>query len=340
MFFQRAQRIATHTVAGITLKLEHCSRNVWNSEKKIMTEKSAREQEQYPIYDHLNELIPTTFCENKENNIDCTNRECDDCGVHVLRLHPEVCDASATARQVTWTKYEYVKVHIKNSKDIKKLVKKTTAPGQMFSYFRHLLLSFPAHQFRANWQTNQMKTLLEHLPLNDCICVHDFSDKISCIEKNDLQSSYFQKVEVSIHVTVIHSHSLLEYDGVDSTEDMPNIVTDHFFVQHFTQGLVSEYLNSITYPTETMHEFTDGCQSQYKSRHCMGTVAHACEDLGYNTLIPNYFETSHGKGPQDAAGGCFKWQAEMAVMADYTVCQRLVRLWKEEIGAIKRSSYL
>ena len=74
----------------------------------------------------------------------------------------------------------------KKNKEIKKLclVKKTTAPGEMFSYLRHLLVSFPAHQFRANWQTTQMKTLLETLPINDCICIHDFSENFACIEKN------------------------------------------------------------------------------------------------------------------------------------------------------------
>ena len=39
-----------------------------------------------------------------------------------------------------------------------------------------------------------------------------------------------------------------------------------------------------------------------------------CKDLHYATLIWNFYETSHAKGPQDAAGGFLKKQADMAVL--------------------------
>lgn len=61
-----------------------------------------------------------------------------------------------------------------------------------------------------------------------------------------------------------------------------------------------------------MHEFTDGCASQYKSRHCFGDLSFGKVDFGYE-IIRNYFETSHAKGVQDAAEGLIKNQAEYAV---------------------------
>jgi hypothetical protein len=48
-----------------------------------------------------------------------------------------------------------------------------------------------------------------------------------------------------------------------------------------------------------MHEF---CQSQYKSRNCVGNIVESFQDLGYSKLVRNFFESSHGRGPQDAAG--------------------------------------
>ena len=110
---------------------------------------------------------------------------------------------------------------------------------------------------------------------------------------------------------------MLEYDHVDSTEENPNIVAEHFFVvspdpvhdNHFTyqiQKMISEYLESISYNTEVMHEFTDGCQTQYKSRHCMAYISESCSRLKCKQIVRNYFESSHGKGPQDAAGGSVK----------------------------------
>ncbi|CAC5378511.1 unnamed protein product [Mytilus coruscus] len=177
-----------------------------------------------------------------------------------------------------------------------------------------------------------MKSLVENLPIGHCVTVHDFSENYKCTEQNEIQSTYFQKLEVSLHVTILHRHSVLEYDGKDSTEEEPNIVTEQFFVispdqkhdHHYThcvQNLVSEYLKSINCEISVMHEFTDGCSSQYKSRHCMGDVSYSCSDFGYAKILPNYFETSHARGPQDAAGGFIKKQADLAVIRGTHVIQ-------------------
>jgi hypothetical protein len=46
---------------------------------------------------------------------------------------------------------------------------------------------------------------------------------------------------------------------------------------------------------------TDGCSSQYKSRHCLGDLSFATTEYGYKVFHRNFFKTSHAKGPQDAA---------------------------------------
>ena len=76
--------------------------------------------------------------------------------------------------------------------------------------------------------------------------------------------------------------------------------------------LVAEYLEDIKYDVEVMHEWTDGCSAQYKSRHCMGDVSFSNSDFGYRT-IRNYFETSHAKGPQDGAGANLRHKADIAI---------------------------
>jgi hypothetical protein len=69
---------------------------------------------------------------------------------------------------------------------------------------------------------------------------------------------YFQRTEYILHVTIIHKHAILEYDGLDSTDNFPEIITEHFFVispdlQHdhnFTkcaQQQIKQYLDSISY---------------------------------------------------------------------------------------------
>lgn len=160
----------------------------------------------------------------------CRIRECENCGIDNFEVLPEESDMSEIVYRVNWTRYEYTKICVK-SKDIKKklcLVKKGTSPGEMFNYFKEILVTFPAHQFRANWQSNQLKQLLGNLARQDCICVHDFSENFSCFEKHELQTSYFQKTEVSLHVSVVYRHAILEYDRVDSTRENPNIATNIF----------------------------------------------------------------------------------------------------------------
>lgn len=84
------------------------------------------------------------------------------------------------------------------------LVQKISKPGEMISYFLKLLDKFPSHMFRAKWQNTQLKSLVNNLPLKHCTTVHDFSENFKCKEQTEIQSDYFQKQEVSIHVTLIY----------------------------------------------------------------------------------------------------------------------------------------
>ena len=298
----------------------------------------------FPVYENLNNLISETMCsipENeKYNKLSCLSRKCNDCGTNKLKLMTEELDDSDSAPSVLWEKYEYREV---KSKDIVRkklvLVRKQSKPKEIFEYLRYLLETFPLHQFRSSWQNKQQKHLVDNLPKNHCLLIHDFSENYRCTEKHEIQSSYFQKTEISIHVSLIYRHAVLEYDEVDSTEEIPNIICEQFIVfsddethdHHFTHAvekLINQYLKSINCDVQVMHEFTDGCSTQYKSRHCMGDFSFSCKDFGYQQGIRNYFEPSHAKGPQDAAGGYIKHQADLSVIRGKAVIQCAEDLYK------------
>ena len=205
------------------------------------------------------------------------------------------------------------------------LVDKTTKAGDMIKYFIKNLQSFVGHKFRSKWQTDQLKYLIENLPTNKCLVVHDFSENYRCTDRVEIQSNYFQRTEVSVHVSLIYRYAILEVDGVSSTPEEINIICEHFYIispdekhdqyfVHYVQKSISEYLNSINYHVTVMHEFCDGCQCQYNSRNCFGNFAESVEEFGYSKIIRNFFESCHGKGPQDAAGGLLKNQADMVVI--------------------------
>jgi hypothetical protein len=77
-----------------------------------------------------------------------------------------------------------------------------------------------------------------------------------------------------------------------------------------------------------MHEFCDGCACQYKSRHCFGDLASSTREFGFQGIIRIFFETSQARGPQDAAGGLLKNQADMAIIRGRVTIQNAFGLYK------------
>ena len=291
----------------------------------------------FPVFEHSSDMIEQTLCEKNDqerwHKKVCLDRECNRCGVRADLFMKEETDQSENSKDVQWERYEYQTLKTKGSLTKRKLVlvKKQTKVGVLFNHFQSLLHKFPSHQFRSEWQTKQAKHIIENLPEGDIVAVHDFSENYRCTEKKEIQSSYFQKKEVSLHVTILHRHAMLEVDGVESTVQEPHIIQEQFFVispdlqhdHHFTyhaQLLLNNYLKSISYPLRTVHEFTDGCAAQYKSRHCFGNLTIAAKNFDTN-IIRNFYETSHAKGPQDAAGGFLKQQADMAVLRGKHIIQ-------------------
>lgn len=293
--------------------------------RKTVPASDAVHLNQYPVYEHLTDLVEETLCpkpnDTKYHNKDCLYRSCNKCGTSQLKLIPEE-QCLKMRQKVKWQAFEY----ITNDANQRKLhlSTKETPPGAMFDHLKSLLGSFPAHQFHANWQHKQLKHLLENLPKDHVCCVHDYSENYSCQLQDQLQSMYYYQTQASIHATILHRHALLSVDGEESTEDGPVVVTEHLFVisldckhnhhsVHEVRSLVAEYPKKINLPVTVMHKFTDGCSAQYKGRHCMGDVSHSSTDFGFTT-IRNYYETSHAKGPQDGAGANLKHQADMAVI--------------------------
>ena len=299
--------------------------------RRTIVSKDAERSKVFQVYDSLNELVDETLCKNQGtefHKLECLERSCQHCGTKKFQLLPEESTQANSFGTVRWQKFDYVEVGEKRRLE---LVEMQTYPGEMFLYFTKLLETFPAHRFRAKWQHEQLQNLLENLPLGHVCCIHDYSENYSCQHQDQIQSLYYGQMQASIHVTILHRHALSQIDGGESSEDDPRVVTEHLYVispdlrhdHHSVQGCqnnVVNYLKEIGYNVELMHEWTDGCSAQYKSRHCMGDVSFSLLDFGFPT-VRNYFETSHAKGPQDGAGANLKHKADMAVIRREVVIQ-------------------
>ena len=145
------------------------------------------------------------------HHLACTNRQCESCRVKKVKLTPQEEDTSQFALDVKWERFEYVSIVTDGDETRRlKIVTKISKAGEMFAYFKTLLDSFPAHQFRANWQQEQMKRTINNLPPGHVCCVHDYSENYSCRYQDQIQTLYFAQLQASIHVTILHRHKLQE----------------------------------------------------------------------------------------------------------------------------------
>ena len=204
------------------------------------------------------------------------------------------------------------------------LVQKETSPKELFHFFIKLLEDYPYHQFMAIWQRKQLD-LLENLPLGHAVCIHDYSESYSCRGQNEIQSQYFDVNKASLHISALFRHASMTSDEKESTVEEPILIKEHIFVisddpgpdydsVHHAQMLIGKYLkDGLKLQITKLHEFTDGCAAQYKSRHCIGDLSCSLADLGF-TIQRKFFETSHEKGEQDAGGSHIKQQASLAVV--------------------------
>ena len=238
-----------------------------------------------------------TLCAKEEgrgyHNLKCIERMCEDCGVDKF---PLLWEDSSDNGLVKWSRYEYVPMgkYLQDGteKNKKTLVQKETPPSQLFKYFNDLLAGYPSHLFMARFQRDQLDRLVNNLPQGHVVCINDYSEGYTCRKQEETQSEYFDINKVSLHVSILYRHAVEAVDGVSSSEEEPNTIKEHIFVisddpiqdhdsVHKVQELIHGYLqNDLGYQVEKLHEFTDGCAAQYKSRHCVSDLSCSLMDFG------------------------------------------------------------
>ena len=282
-----------------------------------------------PLFTSLTEAVYTTLCPKRQDaryyNLACMQRQCNECGTSKF----ELAESEKSNTVVTWKRYEYIEVSDKRRPgEVQKkiaLMGKETPASELFQYFLKLLGDYTYHSFMAKWQKEQFENLLANLPQNHVLCVHDFSDNYSCRYQHEIQLQFFDQNKISIHVSILYRHSNLIVDGEQSTVDDPLIVKEHVFVVsddntqdynfvHEAQKLIFTYLtHTLKVAVDKVHEFTGFCAGQYKSRHTYGDLSCSLADFAFQ-VDRHFFETSHAKGEQDAAGANIKQRATLAVI--------------------------
>lgn len=148
-----------------------------------------------PLPSTLTEAVNFTLCEkfdkNNYSNLKHITRDCSECGVAKLALLPEELSED-TEDQVVRKCYEYMatgKLMSNGQEEKNTLVTKKSSPKELFTYFQGQ--EYPYHSLMAKWKKEQLDNHIEHLTLNEVVCVHDYLEGYSCRQQDGLQSKYF-----------------------------------------------------------------------------------------------------------------------------------------------------
>jgi hypothetical protein len=130
--------------------------------------------------------------------------------------------------------------------------------------------------------------------------------------KEEIQSAYYSKDQVTVHPVVIHFREKepdpLTVKSIVYVSD----ITDHdaAMVLAILKRINSEILKLVP-KANFIHYLSDSPSSQYRNRHIFRVIA----DHGKLFGVPctwTWFESGHGKGPCDGIGGVEKRNADVA----------------------------
>ena len=293
-------------------------------------------------FSDLNSLIEATLCPKAEgvrfHKLACIKQECDRCGIKKLHFCNREHATSQTSL-VTWYRFETKTRGTRDGKQTSYLdiVKKETPPLELLEHFKESLIGYPYHLFVTNWQRTQWKNLLESLPEDHLILEMDFSENVTTIAQEAAQSMHWNPPQIAIHSCVLWRSVVASDNSTDSHVKehwllvSDDIIHDFEFVHHTVTKVIVPELAAIGCKFTTIHQRTDGCAGQYKSKNAFGDVSSSKQYINAK-VIANFSSSGHGKGEVDAAAGYLKSAARRAIIRNVDNvshdqrCSRIVQL--------------
>jgi hypothetical protein len=291
--------------------------------------------------------VSTCKVEGKPSRVECLDRSCPDCGVNLTRdiINDQLKDHVNDPTK--WNHWEYHEYEANNKDKRGKKMQLIGHNGTMADLIEEMhtdLEPMARHCFNAAWQHKQIKQLVQNLPHNHCIMMMDFAENYACRVDAEIQSAHWTTDQVTLHPVFIYAKPLGPLVGLYKisiifiTDDLKH---DNTAVKCFTMKAL-EYLKQDEYlqPIHVVHQVTDGCAGQYKSKNAFLDISYGMEDCNVQ-LIRNFYGTSHGKGPCDGLGATVKSAARRAVLHHRTIIRNALELYEfctdtenlEEVGS-------
>ncbi|CAC5405684.1 unnamed protein product [Mytilus coruscus] len=144
------------------LEIKYVFKAAMNNRKKCY--QNLPSDTQFPVYASVTDMCNATLCNPNENGFHdkkCLDRNCPNCGVKLLNFSNEELKTDDSSENINWECFEYINQNTKHGPKKKlMLVQKKHKTWLNGSVPQKLLGTFPAHNFRAKWQNNQLKHLV------------------------------------------------------------------------------------------------------------------------------------------------------------------------------------
>ena len=167
-------------------------------------------------------------------------------------------------------------------------------------------VDFGKHRERVISQYRAARQIKEKMPPGHISVQCDFAENYCCGEKEEVQSAYYSKDQITLHPAVFHHRTEVDAPLKVTSACYVSDVTDHtapmvFAILKQIVTLAKQTVPELKY----MHYLSDSPSSQYRNKHLMYIIAQHDNMFGIPCTWP-YFESGHGKGPCDGIGGSSK----------------------------------
>ena len=239
-------------------------------------------------------IVETYSCDSSQK--DCMSSDCDECYFTGI-CQGDFKENNEDVKYSCWTK--------KDGK-VSKVVK-IISTNEAIDLFEEHVKIFKNHIFIKRVQNRKYNDLKENLKEGEVIIHVDYSENYQNKNQDEIQSAYFGHSTFSIFTAccylnvygkVINKNYIVTTEASDHSR-----IAAHSCIRVIVNALRKEYPNMFCPGNSTVHIWSDGCASQFRSRFVFALMAHFDSTLNFSWY---YNERHHGKGPMDGIGGTVK----------------------------------
>ena len=299
---------------------ESCTCEVCENTKLFIRGLNSKIKSPTKLPEDEKKIVDEFTCEKTLRKGACMTGDCDQCPkVDISHLLPHNESSSESSDDDTspsafkyykWTTIDNKIQKVSCEMDLNDAEDVLVEKVRVLKYHLHV-------QWEQHKRYNEIKNGLKESEM----LVHvDFAENYQNKQQSEIQSAYFGHTSFSLFTACCYTRNVVsnEIDNhnimvVTEASDHSRIAA-HCLIQRVVEEVRKKIGNRDD--TLTVHLWSDGCASQFRSRYVFHLTTVFPESY---RVIRYYNERHHGKGPMDGIGGCVKNVVYRAVLAEKVV---------------------